>query len=148
VSNGRTHHLTTVSEKDLVLVPLTSAEPLLRAFFAASRVGNGTHTAIDGIERVHLPDGMTPCYTVHWEAEDGGPYPSFDGELTVDADENFNGFWIVLTGAYIPPGGTAGQLFDLAVGNRIAKNTARGLLREIRVEIEAHYRVQTQRKAS
>jgi hypothetical protein len=118
VSNGHAH-LTTVSEKDLVLVPPASAEPLLRAFFALH----------PEFERVHQPDRITPCYAIHWESEGGGPYPVFDGELMVDADENFNGFWIVLTG-------------------RIARSTARTLLREMRVEIEALYQAGIQRKAS
>jgi hypothetical protein len=160
VSNGRTHHLTIVSEKDLVLVPLASAEPFLRTFFAVHpgpegasarlvlRAGNAAHPVIAAIERVQRPDDMTPCYSIHWESEGGGPYPAFDAELTVDADEDYNGFWVVLTGAYVPPGGAAGQLFDAAVGNRIARSTARALLRQMRVEVEALYHAQVRSKAS
>jgi len=160
VNNGLTHHITTVSEKDLVLVPLASAEPFLRTFFAAhtgpkgmsSRLvlhaGTATHSVIAEIERVRPPDTMTSWYTIHWESENGGPFPSFDGELALNADADYNGFWIVLTGAYIPPGGAAGQLFDVAVGNRIAKSTARALLREMRVAIEALYHAQERSQAS
>jgi hypothetical protein len=160
VSNGRPQHLTTVSEKDLVLVPMTSAEPFLRTFFRAHpgptgasarlvlHAGDAAHAVIASIERVKQPEAMTPCYTIHWDSEGGGTYPAFDGELMVDADENFNGFWIVLTGAYIPPGGAAGRVFDVAVGNRIARSTARALLREMRIEIEALYHAQTRSQAS
>jgi hypothetical protein len=159
VNNGGSRHLTTLSEKDLVLVPLASAEPLLRTFFAVHpgpegtsarlvlRAGNATHPVI-AIERVQRPDAMTPCYSIHWDSEGGSPYPAFDGELTVDADEDYNGFWVVLTGAYIPPGGAAGQFFDAAIGNRIARSTARSLLRQMRVEVEALYHAQVQSKAS
>jgi hypothetical protein len=146
--------MATVSEKDLVLVPLASAEPFLRTFFAvhpgpenasarlALRAGKAAYPVIAAIERVRRPDAMTPCYSIHWESEGDGPYPAFDGELTVDADEDYNGFWVVLTGAYVPTGGAAGQLFDAALGNRIARSTARALLRQMRVEIEALYRAQ------
>jgi len=134
VSNGRTHHLTTVSEKDLVLVPLAFAEPFLRTFFAVQRATQGTNARL--VLRASNAAHSVICYTIHWESEGGGPYPAFDGELMVDADENFNGFWIVLTGAYVAPGGAAGQLFD-----------ARALLREMRVEIEALYRAEVQTKA-
>jgi hypothetical protein len=151
VSNGRTHYVSSISEKDLVLVPLASAEPFLRTFFAAHtgpesssarlvlHAGNAAHAVIADIERVRPPDTMTPCYAIHWESESNGPYPAFDGEVTVNSDAAFNGFWIVLTGAYVPPGGPVGQLFDMALGNRIARMTARALLREMRIEIEALY---------
>jgi hypothetical protein len=160
VSNGRTHYMATVSEKDLVLVPLASAEPFLRTFFGVHtepesmrarlvlHAGNAAHAVIADIERVRPPDTMTPCYTIHWESESNGPYPAFDGELTVNADAGYNGFWIVLTGAYVPPGGPMGQLFDVALGNRIARMTARALLREMRVEIEALYHSQERAQAS
>jgi len=160
VNNGRNHHLTTVSEKDLVLVPLASAEPFLRTFFAAHagpkgtsshlvlHAGNAAHSVLADIEQVRPPDTVTPFYTIHWESKNGGPYPAFDGELTLNADADYNGFWLVLTGAYIPPGGAAGQLFDVTLGNLIARSTARALLREMRVEIEALYRAQERRKAS
>ncbi len=50
-------------------------------------------------------------------------HPEFDGQLVVEADARFNGFWLILTGAFARP-------------------TARALLREIRVEIEADARTQ------
>ena len=151
VTTMQSDNLTVVSEKDLVLVPLVSAEPFLRTFFAAHagpkrasarlvlRAGTASHALIAGVERVRPPGAMTPCFEIHWESERGGPYPAFDGELTVSPDADYNGFWILLTGAYVPPGGNAGQLFDAATGNCIAKSTARALLREMRVEIEALY---------
>jgi hypothetical protein len=152
--------MTTVFEKDLVLVPSAYAEPFLRTFFAVHhgpegagvrlvlRAGKTAHPVIAAIDRVQRPDAMTPCYAIHWESEDGAPYPAFAGELTIEADQDYNGFWVVLTGAYVPPGGVAAQLFDDAVGDRIARNTARTLLREIRVEIEALHRARTRSKAS
>lgn len=97
-------------ERDLILAPLASADRFLRAFFAS-------HPAIAVVEPLRRPGDRTPRYSIHWEAEN-------DGELIVEADEAFNGFWLILTGAF-------------------ARSTARDLLREMRVEIEALARAQS-----
>jgi hypothetical protein len=150
--------MTSIVEKELVHAPLASADRLLQAFFAAHpapdgagarivlRAGETAQPAIVGLERVHRPEDMTPRYAIHWEAEGGGPYPDFDGELSVDADEDYNTFWFVLNGTYEPPGGVAGQLFDAAIGRRIAEATARGLLSEMRVETETLFAAQERTK--
>jgi hypothetical protein len=152
--------VTAILEKDLILAPLASADRFLRAFLAAHpapkgtgarivlRVGEVAQPVIAALEPLRRPGEMTPHYTIHWAAENGGPYPEFDGELSVVADEDYNGFWLVLEGAYAPPGGSAGSLFDAAIGRRIAQSTTRGLLRELRVEIEALFRAQEGAKAS
>jgi hypothetical protein len=125
--------MTSLVERDLILAPLASADRVLRAFFAS-------HPAIASVEPVRRPGDRTPRYSIHWEAENGGPHPKFDGELIVEPDETFNGFWLILTGAYVPPGDIAGQAFDAAFGRSFARAAARDLLREIRVEIEANAR--------
>jgi hypothetical protein len=112
------------------------------------RAGKVAQPAVALIERVKHPGDMTPRYSIRWEAEGGGTYPEFDGELIVQADQDYNGFWLILTGAYVPPGGLAGRAFDATVGRRIASSTVRDLLREIRVDIEARFRAQEQSKAS
>jgi hypothetical protein len=143
--------MTTLVERDLILAPLASADRCLRAFFeshpaqgAGSRIvlraGAIEQPAIAVVEAVRRPGDRTPRYSIHWEAASGGPYPEFDGELIVEADAAFNGFWLILTGAYVPPGGIAGQAFDVTLGRSIARATARDLLREMRVEIEANAR--------
>jgi hypothetical protein len=150
--------MTLIVEKDLVHAPLASADRLLQAFFAAHpapdgagarivlHAGDAAQPAIVGLKRVHRPEDMTPRYAIHWEAEGGGLYPNFDGELNVDADEDYNAFWFVLNGSYVPPGGVAGQLFDAAIGRRVAEATARGLLGEMRVETEAIFAAQERAK--
>jgi hypothetical protein len=160
MNKGRARHLTPVSEKEFVLVPWSSAEPFLRTAFSArsgparatARIalsaGNVSHPLIIRVERVRPPDDPVPRFAIHWESERGGPYPEFDGELSVCADGDFDGFWIVLTGAYAPPGGTAGEIFDVALGSRIAQSTARALLRKMRDEIEALERTLEHSKAS
>jgi hypothetical protein len=149
-----------LAERDLILAPLASADDFLRAFFASHpaaqgagsrivlRAGGIQEPAAVTVERVRRPGDVTPRYSIHWDSENGGLYPEFDGELIVEADEAFTGFWITLIGAYEPPCGLAGRAFDAAVGQHIAQSTARHLLREMRAEIEARNRARKQRIAS
>ena len=78
-------------------------------------------------------------WRVHWTPKGGGPYPDFDGQLTVRADYDYNAAILELEGEYRPPGGLAGAAFDLALGTRIASQTAHELLGEIAARMEAHY---------
>ncbi len=78
-------------------------------------------------------------WRIRWVPHDSGPYPSFDGTLTVRADEDYNGSILELHGEYEPPLGAAGLLFDAVVGTRIASATARELLRQIGEQLERQY---------
>jgi len=151
--------LTPIAEKELVRAPLGSAAGFLQAFFAAHpapngegarivlRAGDVAQSAIISLEPAHRPADMTPRYRVHWEAEGGGPYPVYDGILTIGADNDYNTFWLVLDGAYAPPGGVPGQVFDAVIGHRIATASARGLLTDIRAAVETQFAVQERAKA-
>lgn len=77
-------------------------------------------------------------WSLHWHPQ-GGPYPDFDGQLTVRADEDYSSCALELRGTYEPPGGIAGAAFDAIVGSRIATATARELLTAIGRDIEARY---------
>lgn len=79
-------------------------------------------------------------WKVHWTPKGGGPYPDFDGELTVRADEDYVTSILELRGDYKPPGGAAGRAFDAVLGSRIASATARELLNTIARSIENRYR--------
>jgi hypothetical protein len=76
---------------------------------------------------------------IRWKPK-AGPYPEFDGELTVRADETYESALLELRGSYRPPGGALGAAFDWAAGSRIATATARALLSRIGNEMESHYR--------
>ncbi|MDE2483288.1 MAG: hypothetical protein KGN02_14010 [bacterium] len=78
-------------------------------------------------------------WTVRWTPHEGGPYPDFDGTLTVRADEDFNACVLELQGRYEPPFGFVGAAFDTVLGSRIASATAREFLRRIGRDIEARY---------
>lgn len=86
-------------------------------------------------------------WRIHWKP-DGGPYPEFDGELTVRADETYATSQLELKGSYEPPGGTLGAAFDWALGSRIASRTAQALLLRIGGEMESHYQRDEAAKAT
>ncbi len=92
------------------------------------------------------PMHMDQPWRVHWTPEDGGPYPDFDGELTVRADEDWNTSILELRGVYVPPGGSLGRAFDRVLGRRIAAATAQSLLKNIAQEFQTRYREQEDRK--
>src|SRR5579863_9108027 len=77
-------------------------------------------------------------WKIHWDPQ-SGPYPQFDGELTVRADETYESALLELRGSYRPPGGALGAAFDWAAGSRIATATARELLARLGSEIESRY---------
>jgi hypothetical protein len=139
-----------IDEKVLVHAPLGSADRFLERYFAAHAAPNGgarvdlragdlAKSAIVTLVPAHRPADMNPRYTVHWEPEAPGPYPVFDGELTVDGDEDYNAFWLVLDGSYKPPGGLAGELFDALVGHRIAETVTHELFATLQTAIEGYF---------
>jgi hypothetical protein len=152
--------MTKIAEKELVHAPLASADTFLRAFFAAHpapegagarivlHAGDAEKAVIFHLHPAHRPEDMTPRYAVRWQPEDDGPYPVFKGELTIGGDNDYSTFWLVLEGEYAPPGGVAGEVFDAVIGHRIARASARGLLREIRTEIESDFAARERAKPS
>ena len=81
-------------------------------------------------------------WKVHWTPAQGGPFPDFDGTLTVRAGENYETAILELEGEYEPPLGAAGRVFEAAVGHRIAANTGQALLETIGEQMEARYRAE------
>ncbi len=86
-------------------------------------------------------------WRLHWKPK-AGPYPEFDGELTVRADENYETSQLELRGSYRPPGGVLGAAFDATIGRRIATVTAQALLERIASELETAYLRDEQSKSS
>jgi hypothetical protein len=72
---------------------------------------------------------------IEWQPHDGGPYPLFRGTLSAE-DVTGNYCRLDLDGAYAPPLGLAGVVFDAVVGHRIAEAAARELLSDIRIGLE------------
>ncbi|HEY9085854.1 MAG TPA: hypothetical protein VIN40_07995 [Candidatus Tyrphobacter sp.] len=96
-----------------------------------------------GIDPMH----MDQPWQVHWTPEGGGPYPDFDGALTVRADEDYTTSILELKGEYRPPGGALGQAFNAVVGSRIAALTAQSLLKSIGDDFERRYHAEEAAKS-
>lgn len=120
----------------------TSQERHLRLTFSIPAVAGGEIvkdvivTVSPGRDPMHLDEP----WKLHWKPV-SGLYPVFDGTLTVRADESYAGSMLELQGAYNPPLGAAGAAFDAILGQRIAAETARELLRRIGSTIETQYRL-------
>ena len=92
-------------------------------------------TVTEGSDPMHFDQP----WKVHWSPIGGGPYPDFDGEITVRADEDYKTCLLELQGEYRPPGGALGGAFDAVVGNKIAAATARELLEQIARDLVSRY---------
>jgi hypothetical protein len=116
----------------------------------------GVDSAEKGVEKdvvITYGVGQDPLHfdqpwTVHWTPANGGPFPEFNGTLTVRADEDYTTCALELRGAYEPPLGVPGALFDTVLGSRIASSTAREFLKEIGTRIETRYREEERAKAA
>jgi hypothetical protein len=104
-------------------------------------------TAIATLVPRHKPGEMMPHYAVTWAPERAGPYPTFSGDLAIESADDYNSFYLVLTGTYDPPLGAVGAAFDAVVGHRIAENTARNLLAMIADSVEADFLAVEETKA-
>ncbi|MGD0474886.1 MAG: hypothetical protein ABSB70_16950 [Candidatus Velthaea sp.] len=96
-------------------------------------------TAIATLVPRHKPGDIMPHYAVTWAPERTGPYPTFSGDLAIESSDDYNSFYLVLSGTYEPPLGAVGAAFDAVVGHKIAQNTARNLLAMIADSIEADF---------
>lgn len=90
------------------------------------------------VKRGTDPTHFDQPWVLHWDPI-GGMYPSFDGVLTVRAEETYRTSRLALDGSYQPPGGAAGAAFDAVVGTRIAKATAQQLLQRVGDALEERY---------
>ncbi|HTV93575.1 MAG TPA: hypothetical protein VMG98_12745 [Verrucomicrobiae bacterium] len=84
-------------------------------------------------------------WRLHWEPV-SGPYPTFDGTLTIRADEDYTTSILELQGDYQPPLGAVGAAFNAVLGSRIAHETAREFLRKLGQSLESQYRAAEEAK--
>lgn len=90
-------------------------------------------------DEIRTGSDMIPTIQLHWEPEDGGPFPTFSGTITVESGEDYSTCAVALRGEYEPPFGAAGKTFDATLGRNIARSTARELLERIRDFVEHSY---------
>jgi hypothetical protein len=91
------------------------------------------------VEARQTNDAERPCdfIEIAWMPEGTLVLPRFDGKLSVCANSNPDACYIELDGSYTPPFGAAGQIFDAAIGHRIAQATAREFLKDLKAAAEA-----------
>lgn len=85
------------------------------------------------------PLRLYPCWTVSWKPAADGPYPDFEGTLTLRGSSEADTSILEISGDYQPPLGVAGRAFDAALGSRIASATARDLLEDFAAGAESSY---------
>jgi len=84
-------------------------------------------------QRLAAEANYTTRYAITWGSGsvDGVPTPGFSGTLTLSAGESYHETRLEMNGSYKPPGGFVGDLFDDAVGGRIAHASLSALLDEV-----------------
>jgi hypothetical protein len=153
----------------LVSCPTAQAAKRVEAFLAQNGVVNGHVARIpfgfdlmapngDGNVRVQhaialdvaidsKPGDLDATFNVEWKSSDGGPYPSFHGQLAIE-NEDYDSFWLELRGTYRPPFGLLGSVFDAVAGRRIAAQSAREFLAKMASSIEAAFQADEAAKPS
>jgi hypothetical protein len=78
--------------------------------------------------------------TIGWQPVGKGPLPSFDGTLAATPESEAT-CRLTIGGAYAPPGGVPGAIFDELIGVRIARATLAALLDQFKSAIESDYAI-------
>lgn len=150
--------MSTIKTSIVIETPFARAADLVERFLTSQDAKNGTftlrlsapgagigidsfavgHDVIASFRRRNGPN-ETIVFDLHWESADAGPFPVFDGTLTVAEDETYETCRLILDGSYTPPGRLAGAVFDAALGSRIAYATAQELLERMRMFLRENY---------
>jgi hypothetical protein len=147
--------MTHLRERTAVECPLAEADARLDAYFEALRSADGVarvrlRVPVDGpalgvsldrevrIEAARARDerNLNDLIRIAWRPEGKAVFPHFEGTLVTWASDTNKATYIELEGEYAPPFGAAGQVFDEAIGHRLAQLTAREFLSDIKRAIE------------
>jgi hypothetical protein len=127
-------------------VPFSLSVDLAERFFKRPHglaVGPGRFLRASVVQESAQIRDVTDDTMVHealmviWQSRMRLPLPDFHGLLTVRVWAP--GTEISIRGSYVPPFGIAGQLFDSAIGWRIARMTLQRLLRDVCAYLEAQH---------
>lgn len=83
--------------------------------------------------------GLNDVIAIAWHVDGPVPLPGFRGTIGADwsTDGDDRQSVLRLDGTYTPPAGLLGEVFDEAIGSRMASLTIRDLLRRIARKVEA-----------
>ncbi len=146
--------MTHLREQISVASPASQAEAGLESYLASLRGADGVarlrlRVPVDGPSRFSLDrevrvearrarddENLNDLIRISWSPEGKTIFPAFSGTLTVwdEPDEKLS--YIEIDGRYTPPLGATGQVFDEAIGRRIAESTAREFLKDVKRAIE------------
>lgn len=154
--------MTSISQRHFIKCPYGLAKSFLETELAVAEGGHlewRLHVAPASSHGVDLSKDVDVVVTravdsmhfdqpwkVRWTPHGGGPYPSFTGDLTVRADEDWDVAALELSGSYEPPLGIVGKAFDALLGSRLAVTTAEALLTEIGDRLIRRYTAQEDAK--
>lgn len=133
--------MTSVFEVITLSCGYASARLALRNFITAVMQGDVPPVLL-GRAAVRFGYGAEATYfdemwTIHWSPEADDPYPQFDGVISLHREGEVA--QIEVRGQYRPPFGMLGKGFDLELGQRIASNVCKQLLRNIAERIEPEF---------
>ncbi len=107
--------------------------PLTAFKMIGTNVTTEYSVVIDQIDTTRRHDALE----VSWFPKEHLPLPAFHCVLSVRPDSK--GSLLALEGAYDPPLGRVGKVFDKAVGRNIAQGTVNGLLQEVKTSVEEQW---------
>ncbi len=148
--------MTHLREQTTVECPIGEAEARLEAYFDTLRSADGVSRmrlrvsvgsaaalglSLDRevrIEAARQRDARNANEVIHiaWSPEGKTIFPCFDGTLVFWTADDRGACYLELDGGYVPPFGAAGQIFDEAIGHRLAETTAREFLNDLKRAIE------------
>jgi hypothetical protein len=126
---------------DAYLASLRGKDGVARMRLRVPIVADGYQLSIDRevrveAERARDNDNLNDLIRISWRPEGSVVFPVFEGTLVVWSEDDPQTSFIELDGGYKPPFGAAGQVFDSAIGHRIAEQTARQLLNDLKAAVE------------
>lgn len=142
--------MTSVFEIQPLRTPYTGAREALRTVVETAmqrqgntkgclhaRLGPATlkNSALVTFAPAHDETRFAELWLVHWCPENARPFPVFDGSISVHGEQDGSA-QLEISGDYVPPAGVLSIGFDLTIGQRIASETCKNLLREIAKQIE------------
>jgi hypothetical protein len=156
-----------VKERLSIACPLAQAETRLKQYFAAHGSSEGdvarlpltlplglmSNASIERMvtatfHRLERSGEMDPHYHIEWAPEEPGPFPLFAGDIVIGDADDYDAFSIEIRGEYKPPLAMLGAGFDMVLGNRIAHETIRTLLHDMKRFIETQYQEDEARKVT
>jgi hypothetical protein len=149
--------MTHLRERAEVDCPLAETEARLDAYFESLRSADGIarmrlRVPVNGLasglgvsfdrevrveaRRARDEENLNDITRITWSPEGRAVFPQFEGTLVTWGSDNGKASYVEIDGAYEPPFGAAGEIFDEAIGRRLAFLTAREFLRDLKRAIE------------